>query len=522
MRIIYVDVDTLRADHTSPYGYGRSITPNLQALADQGVTFERYYCSDAPCLPSRTALTSGQFGITNGVIGHFGEAARFRLDAGHQAHPTRPLLGPAARRARRSTPPRCRCSPSATARTTSSATSGSRSAPPTRSTTRTAARSTGSGSTGSAGTPHEDDWFLHLTYWEPHTAVPDGTGVGGARRGGRARHRPGPTRPPSTATPRSTARAARWTCTTRSAPRPSPVPHNTPDADPHPGRLRAPDQRVRRHDHVLGHSCFGELLATLRRAGHRRRDGDHRERRPRRVVRRERLLRRARARQRAGPTGCRWSSTGRASPTTCPPRRAAATACSTTSTSRRPCVSCWGSRSRSGWQGSSFAPAVRGERIGSREYLVLGPGRPHLPAGRAHPRPPLRAHLPPRLHEGRLGAALRRHRRPAPDREPDREEPELAARMRSHLAEWLDTVRRPARGAARPDADHAANRSHLLHRPRRVRAAPARHRPGPSRRRPRSAASRPPPATARCPGTSASRRGRRNGAGGWACPPIRA
>ena len=36
MRIIYVDVDTLRADHTSPYGYGRPTTPNLQALADKG------------------------------------------------------------------------------------------------------------------------------------------------------------------------------------------------------------------------------------------------------------------------------------------------------------------------------------------------------------------------------------------------------------------------------------------------------------------------------------------------------
>lgn len=93
MRIIYVDVDTLRADHTTPYGYHRDTTPNLQALARRSVVFERYYCSDSPCLPSRTALTSGQFGITNGVIGHFGEAARFRLDSGHGPHPARPLLG---------------------------------------------------------------------------------------------------------------------------------------------------------------------------------------------------------------------------------------------------------------------------------------------------------------------------------------------------------------------------------------------------------------------------------------------
>jgi arylsulfatase A-like enzyme len=93
MRIIYVDVDTLRADHTSPYGYHRDTTPNLRGLAERSVVFDRYYCSDSPCLPSRTALTSGQFGITNGVIGHFGEAARFRLDSGHGPHPHRPLLG---------------------------------------------------------------------------------------------------------------------------------------------------------------------------------------------------------------------------------------------------------------------------------------------------------------------------------------------------------------------------------------------------------------------------------------------
>jgi arylsulfatase A-like enzyme len=95
MKIIYVDVDSLRPDHTGAYGYGRNITPNLDEMAKNSVVFDRYYCSDSPCLPSRTALTSGQHGITNGVIGHFGDDARFRLDAGHAPHPFRPLLGQA-------------------------------------------------------------------------------------------------------------------------------------------------------------------------------------------------------------------------------------------------------------------------------------------------------------------------------------------------------------------------------------------------------------------------------------------
>lgn len=93
MKIIYVDVDTLRPDHTQPYGYQRPTTPNLAALAERSVRFDRYYASDSPCLPSRAALSSGQFGITNGVIGHFGRAGQFRLDPGHGPHPVRPLLG---------------------------------------------------------------------------------------------------------------------------------------------------------------------------------------------------------------------------------------------------------------------------------------------------------------------------------------------------------------------------------------------------------------------------------------------
>jgi arylsulfatase A-like enzyme len=93
MRLLLVDVDSLRPDHTGPYGYRRKITPNLDQLAAKAVVFGSCYCSDSPCLPSRAALSSGQFGICNGVVGHFGRAARFRLPAGHDHPADRPLLG---------------------------------------------------------------------------------------------------------------------------------------------------------------------------------------------------------------------------------------------------------------------------------------------------------------------------------------------------------------------------------------------------------------------------------------------
>lgn len=75
MRIIYLDLDTLRPDHLGCYGYHRDTSPNLDRLAATGMRFDNYYCSDAPCLPSRTSLMTGQFGIHHGVVNHGGRHA---------------------------------------------------------------------------------------------------------------------------------------------------------------------------------------------------------------------------------------------------------------------------------------------------------------------------------------------------------------------------------------------------------------------------------------------------------------
>ncbi|KKK81257.1 hypothetical protein LCGC14_2815310, partial [marine sediment metagenome] len=75
MRILYLDIDTTRADHLSCYGYLRKTTPNIDRIAADGVRYDHCYVSDAPCLPSRAAMFSGQFGIHNGVVNHGGVAA---------------------------------------------------------------------------------------------------------------------------------------------------------------------------------------------------------------------------------------------------------------------------------------------------------------------------------------------------------------------------------------------------------------------------------------------------------------
>ena len=75
MRILYLDIDTTRADHLGCYGYHRNTTPHIDRIAEGGVRFESCYVSDAPCLPSRACMFTGQFGIHTGVVNHGGRNA---------------------------------------------------------------------------------------------------------------------------------------------------------------------------------------------------------------------------------------------------------------------------------------------------------------------------------------------------------------------------------------------------------------------------------------------------------------
>ncbi|GHO89685.1 sulfatase [Dictyobacter formicarum] len=70
MRILYIDIDSLRPDHLGCYGYQRPTSPNIDRIASQGVLFTNYFCSDSPCLPSRAACFSARPGIQNGVVAH--------------------------------------------------------------------------------------------------------------------------------------------------------------------------------------------------------------------------------------------------------------------------------------------------------------------------------------------------------------------------------------------------------------------------------------------------------------------
>lgn len=78
MKILFLDLDTLRPDHLGCYGYHRNTSPNIDRISNLGVRFDEYHVSDAPCLPARAALVSGAFGIHNGAINHGGTCADMR------------------------------------------------------------------------------------------------------------------------------------------------------------------------------------------------------------------------------------------------------------------------------------------------------------------------------------------------------------------------------------------------------------------------------------------------------------
>jgi len=75
MRLVYIDIDTLRADHLGCYGYHRNTSPNIDRIAAEGIRFDNCFNSDAPCLPSRAGMWTGRHGIHTGVINHGGTDA---------------------------------------------------------------------------------------------------------------------------------------------------------------------------------------------------------------------------------------------------------------------------------------------------------------------------------------------------------------------------------------------------------------------------------------------------------------
>lgn len=67
--VLLVSLDTLRADHTSPYGYERDTTPYLSELAASGALFENSYSQASSTTPTHASMFSGRFPQHHGTLG---------------------------------------------------------------------------------------------------------------------------------------------------------------------------------------------------------------------------------------------------------------------------------------------------------------------------------------------------------------------------------------------------------------------------------------------------------------------
>jgi arylsulfatase A-like enzyme/predicted Zn-dependent protease len=74
--IVLISVDGLRADQLAAYGARPGATPAIDALAADGIVFDRAYTHSPQTLPSHAALLSGQLPFDNGVRDEGGYALK--------------------------------------------------------------------------------------------------------------------------------------------------------------------------------------------------------------------------------------------------------------------------------------------------------------------------------------------------------------------------------------------------------------------------------------------------------------
>jgi arylsulfatase A-like enzyme len=64
---LFILTDQQRADTLGAYGSALGATPHLDRLAAEGVTFERGYCNNPLCMPSRATILTGRCPSSTGV-----------------------------------------------------------------------------------------------------------------------------------------------------------------------------------------------------------------------------------------------------------------------------------------------------------------------------------------------------------------------------------------------------------------------------------------------------------------------
>ena len=64
---LFFITDQQRADWLGCYGHPVLKTPNIDAIADQGVRFENFYTASPVCMPNRASLLTGRYPSLHGL-----------------------------------------------------------------------------------------------------------------------------------------------------------------------------------------------------------------------------------------------------------------------------------------------------------------------------------------------------------------------------------------------------------------------------------------------------------------------
>jgi arylsulfatase A-like enzyme len=68
--IVLMTVESLRADHVGAYGYARNTTPALDALAREGIVFDRAYAVTSWTLPAHASILTGLYPAAHRVVAY--------------------------------------------------------------------------------------------------------------------------------------------------------------------------------------------------------------------------------------------------------------------------------------------------------------------------------------------------------------------------------------------------------------------------------------------------------------------
>ena len=66
--VVFVTIDTLRADHLESYGYPRPTSPFLASLSDQGLLFTDVFSASSHTAPSHASMFTGVFPFQHGLL----------------------------------------------------------------------------------------------------------------------------------------------------------------------------------------------------------------------------------------------------------------------------------------------------------------------------------------------------------------------------------------------------------------------------------------------------------------------